>query len=223
MRYFGSWAGKPQQEISHSLTHASIHRASVAVVSRRAAGYILCSLQRRFFTRRELAAYLTQPLLAAAVRQIIRSRPIKGSRRAACTRISAVHLFSRVMELSYVWWHAILRLCRMRSFAAALAHACNLSLIVAAELHHALLSMFGKKNRTTKHWFSGLKFRLVETADYHGVIIHEDYERRKDRRGESWNFIRCRRALRFEVDNLKRRSKKRDYREFAEVGSQIEH
>lgn len=70
-----------------------------------AAGYILYS-QRRFFTRRELASYLTQPLLASAAvdRQIIRSRPIKGvpPRRVVRVHTSAVHLFSRVMELSYI-------------------------------------------------------------------------------------------------------------------------
>lgn len=77
--YTNGWADKISRVHSHGCSRVAY-----------AAGYILYSSQRRFFTRRELAAYLTQPLLASAAaaadRQIIRSRPIKGSRRAACTR-----------------------------------------------------------------------------------------------------------------------------------------
>lgn len=111
-----------------------------------ATGYILCSLQRRFFTRRELAAYLTQPLLASAAadRQIIRSHPIKGSRCAARTRTYIRGTF--VLSRNGIIVHTVgTRYFDYAEYALSWpsAHACNSSLIATAEL-----------SRSRKNWFS---------------------------------------------------------------------
>lgn len=78
VRDFGSWVGEAQRDIS--LTHVFAAQASRSCHLVLSVIYLMQPATRRFFTRRELAVYLTQSLLAAADQRIIRSRPIKGYR-----------------------------------------------------------------------------------------------------------------------------------------------
>lgn len=100
------------------------------------ADYILPSLQRQFFTRHKLAAYLTQPLLAVVDRRIIRSRPIKGSRRVY-TYIYGTFVLSRngIIVCAVGTRYFDYAECTLSRLSA---HACNSSLIAAAELYHTL-------------------------------------------------------------------------------------